>query len=114
MNNTTEQTINGSPSARPNQDVSGNLTTHGLKVALRAGKYAWPGGYPCYFVTDDGCALSFEAVRENFRAVLASVKHHQSDGWRVLCVDVNYEDPELFCEHTGNRIESAYAEDRAN
>jgi hypothetical protein len=28
----------------------------------------------------------------------------------VEALDVNWEDPDLFCDHCGNRIESAYAE----
>jgi hypothetical protein len=27
--------------------------------------YAWPGGYPRYFITNDGAALSYNAAREN-------------------------------------------------
>lgn len=100
----------GERTQRANIDKSGNLTTHGLKVALRAGKYTWPGAYPCYFITDDGCALSFEVVRDNLRSVFDSIKTRCSDGWRVVAVDVNYEDGALYCEHTGERIESAYAE----
>ena len=34
-----------------------------LKATLRAGGFAWPGGYPLYFVTSDGGALSFATVR---------------------------------------------------
>lgn len=93
-----------------NHDSKGNLTAHGLKRSLRQGPYTWPGAYPCYFVTADGGALSFDSVRENFRSVLHSVKHNQNDGWQVVAVEVNYEDPELYCDHSGKRIESAYAE----
>ena len=34
-----------------------------------------------------------------------------SDGWQLVAIEVNWEDPELFCDHCGSRIESAYAED---
>jgi hypothetical protein len=27
-----------------------------------------------------------------------------------VALEVNWENPELFCDHCGNRIESAYAE----
>lgn len=91
-------------------DSSNNLTTHGVKAALRQGPFAWPGGYPCFFITSDGATLSFEAVRENFRSVIYSIRHRSNDGWRVVAVDVNWEDPDLYCDHTGKRIESAYAE----
>lgn len=81
-----------------------------LKQQLRSGQYAWPGGYPLYFLASDGEALSFEAVRENFRAVIESMRDRSNDGWRVIGCDVNWEDDSLYCGHTGARIASAYAE----
>ena len=86
------------------------MTTTDLKQALRAGKYTWPGCYPLYFITSDGAALSFEAVRGNLRSVLWSIKNQVNDGWRVVQADVNWEDGELYCDHTSERIESAYSE----
>jgi hypothetical protein len=80
-------------------------TTAQVKAALRA------GGYPRYFIASDGCALSFDAVRDNLASVLDSVRTGSNDGWRVVGVDVNYEDDELHCEHTGARIPSAYGGD---
>jgi hypothetical protein len=87
------------------------MTTTELKQALRSGKYTWPGAYPLFFITSDGAALSFEAVRENLRSVLWSIKNKVNDGWRVVQADVNWEDGELTCDHTGERIESAYSEE---
>jgi NAD(P)H-dependent FMN reductase len=86
-------------------------TTKELKDCLRSGSYAWPGGYPTYFVTSDGGALSHASVRSNLRSVLSSVKAGDNDGWRVVACEVNWEDAELYCDHSGERIESAYAED---
>ena len=85
-------------------------TTAQVKATLRAGEYTDVGGYPLYFVTSDGCALSFDAVRDNLVSVLDSVRTNSNDGWRVIGVDINYEDGELRCEHTGARIPSAYAD----
>lgn len=82
-----------------------------IKAALRAGPYAWPGGYPLYFITHDGAALSFEAVREELRNVAYDVLNAGSTGWRVEALDVNYEDQDLWCAHTNARIPAAYAED---
>lgn len=81
-----------------------------LRATLRAGAHAWPGGYPLYFITSDGCALSFETVKKNLRAVSWSIQNKSNDGWRVVACDINYEDGELTDSHTGSRIESAYAE----
>ena len=50
-----------------------------VKSALRSG-----GGYPCYFITRDGAALSFAAVREEFHQVCYDWMHGASTGWRVV------------------------------
>lgn len=86
-------------------------TVADLAIALESGPYAWPGGYPRYFITSDGAALSFKAVETERENVEESIRDRLSDGWRVVAVDTNWEDPALFCDHTGDRIESAYAED---
>jgi hypothetical protein len=88
-------------------------TTNDLKNAIRSGPYAWPGGYPLYFITSDGAALSFDAVKENYRIILQSVKHKMRDGWQVVAFEINWEEPDLFCEHSGKRIDSAYCEEDA-
>lgn len=72
--------------------------------------YAWPGGYPRFFITQDGAALSFAAAKAQRRAILESLRDDVNDGWRVTACPVNWEDAELYCDHTGARIESAYAE----
>ena len=82
-----------------------------FRSAMRNGPYAWPGGYPCYFVTSDGAALSFEAARKERRNILESIAHRLNDGWRVIGLDVNYEDDQLYCDQTNERIPSAYGED---
>ena len=76
------------------------MTTLEVKRALRAGPYAWPGGYPLYFITMDGAAFSFDTMRERFREEASA----------VAGVQVNYEDAALYCDYTGERIPSAYAE----
>lgn len=82
-----------------------------LRATLRAGRFAWPGGYPMYFITSDGAALSYSAVRDNFPAVLAAVRSGVGDGWRVVATAINYEDPYLLCEHDGDLIGSAYGDE---
>lgn len=86
-------------------------TVADLKATLRNGPYAWPGGYPLYFITSDGAALSFESVQKEFRLIVDSIQTGTNDGWRVVGCDINYEDSELYCDHSGERIESAYGND---
>jgi hypothetical protein len=83
-------------------------TTKDLKKQLRIGQFAWPGGYQLCFITDDGCALSFEAVRDNLRSVFHSMHNKINDGWRITGCEVNWEDENLLCSHTGKQIPCAY------
>lgn len=85
-------------------------TTKKLREQLRQGDWAWPGGYPLHFITSDGAALSFEAVRENIKSVIWSMRHGANDGWRVIGCEVNWEDSDMTCAHTGEPIPSAYGE----
>ena len=74
--------------------------------------YAWPGGYPLFFVMADGEALSFAAAKAQRRNVLEALACPYGDngGWRVAGVQVNWEGAGLVCAHTGAPIESAYAD----
>jgi hypothetical protein len=83
-------------------------TISDFRAAVRHGPYAWPGGYPCYFITSDGAALSFKAAKSERRLILESIRDRSDDGWRIVALDINYEDSNLVCDHTGEKIESAY------
>jgi hypothetical protein len=88
------------------------MTLAEIKGRLRAGPFAWPGGYPIYFITADGAALSFKAVRKEWREIVsAHLRNDRRGGWFIAEAGINWEDPELYCDHTGERIESAYGED---
>lgn len=81
-----------------------------FRRAMRHGPYAWPGGYPCYFITADGAALSFTAARLERRNILQALACNDTQsGWRVTGLDINWEDADLVCDHTGEPIPSAYA-----
>jgi len=79
---------------------------------LAAGPYAWPGGYPLFFVMQDGGALSFEAAAEQQEEILDAFQEEYSrSGWAVAGCEINYEDDDLYCDHTGKKIGSAYSVD---
>jgi len=84
-----------------------------VKACIRAGQSTSLGGYPLYFITSDGAALSFEAVIQEFYNVSWDFHRQASTGWRIVACVVNYEDSALYCAHSGKRIASAYAEDEA-
>ena len=90
------------------KDVVYNMDTPaGNAKYLARHPYAWPGGYPMFSITDDGGALCAACNRSEFRAIAGS---YPNDGWHVTAVTINYEDTALYCDHCGNRIESAYNE----
>jgi hypothetical protein len=73
--------------------------------------YAWPGGYPRYFVAHDGEALSYAAATENKAQIVDDIRECENSGWRVIGCEINWEDTELYCAHTNKRIPSAYGDD---
>jgi hypothetical protein len=94
-------------------------TTLEFKNALRAGPYAWPGGYPTFFVCDDGEALcckcawieAYEVMRAiNARNYAISRAQSWKSDWPVVGADINYEDTSLYCANCNEQIESAYGE----
>ena len=78
-----------------------------LADQLSASPYAWPGGYPLFGLFSDGGACCHRCAKSEREAIGTTAG---SDGWQLVALQVNWEDPELFCDHCGSRIESAYPE----
>lgn len=70
-------------------------------------RWAWPGGYPIYYLCADGGVLCSKCVNTEIK--LTSDPDAER-GWRIVGVDINYEDPYLVCDHCGEFCESAYGE----
>lgn len=68
--------------------------------------YAWPGGYPLYYLTQDGGILCPKCANEN--AKLSGDPHDPQ--WNVIAYDVNWEDEDLICDHCYKPIKSAYGD----
>lgn len=68
-------------------------------------------GYPQYAVTADGCVLSHSAILEQWRLIKQATEEPGTDKqWEVIRIGINWEDDYLYCDHTGEKIESAYGE----
>lgn len=89
------------------------VTIRDFGTALKNGPYTSVGGYPVFFLTADGGALSFATAWNERNLIADAINKSEKNGWRVTHVDVNWENAELYDDHTGDRIESAYAEDDA-
>jgi hypothetical protein len=80
-----------------------------LKATLRAGPYAWPGGYPIVLITNDGEMVSPAALakdRGQLQWAIRSIRDRGGD--RIIGADVYWEGEPVECAATGVMIESAY------
>lgn len=75
-----------------------------LKAALRNGPYAWPGGYQMYMVDANGMPMSFEGAEKEFLRFRGAEHTFEFP----IYVSVNWENDELYCDITGERIPSCY------
>ena len=80
-----------------------------VKQAIRD-KYAWPGLYPMFLVSNDGGVICIDCARKNFRFICEDTKKGYNTGWDIFGYDVNWEDENLYCDNCGKIIESAYGE----
>jgi len=69
-------------------------------------KYAWPGGYPIYYLTKDGGCLCSKCANDNLELTLGD-----DPQWQITDADINYEDTTLYCDNCQEFIESAYGDD---
>jgi hypothetical protein len=80
------------------------------RETLRAGPYAWPGGYPLILVCDDGGILCFDCGRSEASQILRAIRGNESSGWRVIDCQTHDEGPDEECAHCGRAIPSAYGD----
>ena len=72
-------------------------------------KYAWPGGYPVfYLVADNGVLCADCANGTNDSDASEDTDDTQ---WKLVACDVNWEDESLYCDYCSAQIESAYGEE---
>ena len=66
--------------------------------------YAWPGGYPVIYITDDADVMCPKCANEEENVHFTG----DADGWRIDAYDVFYEGAAVNCCNCNERIESAY------
>lgn len=72
--------------------------------------FAWPGGYPVFYLTFDGATICPSCTNKELAQILESTLDDARDGWNVAGAEVNWENTSMYCDHCGSRIASAYAE----
>jgi hypothetical protein len=79
------------------RDEEGNLSV-----------YAWPGGYPVFYITSDAGTLCPGCATDAEEEGLTTDPNDPQ--WYIVAGEINWEDADLYCDHCEVRIESAYAE----
>jgi hypothetical protein len=70
--------------------------------------YAWPGGYPLYYLTADGGELC-PACANGDNGSMASTTTDDPQ-WQLIDGDAHWEGPPLMCAHCYAEIPSAYGD----
>lgn len=81
-----------------------------FRETLRAGPYAWPGGYPLALLMSDGETLCFDCGKTEGRQIIQSIRLADRSGWRAIGCFIHWEGPAEICAHCGAEIPSAYGE----
>lgn len=82
-----------------------------LCATLRAGAYAWPGGYTIALITSDGEMASIAGLLANRGDLYQAIYDiHTNQHSRIVGADIYYEGPTVQCVYTNADIESAYGE----
>lgn len=68
--------------------------------------YAWPGGYPIYYLAKDNGVLCPDCANSP-DCVNADPDDAQ---WKIVAFDVYYEGPTIHCDNCNAEIESAYGD----
>lgn len=76
-----------------------------LRASLRAGRYAWPGGYTVAYVTNDSGTLCPDCVRAEIHQCIYSLRHNTRDGWRIVgMISAAESDDACTCDHCGREV----------
>ncbi len=78
-----------------------------LADQLSSSPYSSVGSYPLFGVFHDGGACCHRCAKAERESIATTTG---TDGWGLVAVEANWEDPVLYCDCCGARIESAYAE----
>ena len=73
--------------------------------------YAWPGGYPMFYLTTADCVLCPGCVQDNLSECAGTAEPDDHDGqWFVCRAGINWEDSDMTCDECLKEIESAYGD----
>ncbi len=76
--------------------------------------FAWPGGYPMFYVFTDGGVICPACLNANIDQIDEANRGgrccNSHGGWAVDACGVNWEDECMYCDHCHKLMESAYGD----
>ena len=76
-----------------------------LASTIRAGKYAWPGGYAVFFIASDGGVICHDCTVVEYRNVVDSIRRDINDGWRIVGAECSANtDGAMYCDYCDGAI----------
>lgn len=86
------------------------MPSENIKKVMEDGKYpayAWPGGYPLFYLCKDGGVLCPDCANKEIELT----DDPDDPQWYIVAYDVNYEDENMYCDHCNKHVVSAYGDD---
>ncbi len=94
-------------SAKRRNEIRKLYKQTGTKIGKPLTAYAWPGGYPIFYLAADGETLHPKCAQK-----FVYLDSHERE--RIIAGDVNWEDEDMTCAECNKKIESAYGETKEN
>jgi hypothetical protein len=78
-----------------------------FKGTLRAGPYAWPGGYEFVFVCNDGASMCYKCAYDNAGLIMRAIHDRDRSGWHITGMFLAGHDSEerLTCDNCNRLIQ---------
>lgn len=73
-----------------------------MDEAIGMGRYAWPGGYPVYFIMKDDGIFCYSCMEKEQKKAF-----QEDDEFTPSYIDISWEN-EIHCSNCGEQIETAY------
>ena len=71
--------------------------------------WAWPGGYPIFYICQDDNVLCVDCANGKNGSEASS--ENDDPEWHLIGSDINWENESLYCVHCDGMIPSAYGDD---
>lgn len=83
------------------------MTFYGKDYTMSDGRlraYSELSGYPIFYRTQDGSVVCPACANAHANPPADA----DDDKWRIIAADINFDQPDMYCDHCEQRIERAY------